>query len=117
MIKKVDLSSIRDIDIKSITVRSVNGEDTLDAAVRVVPGEGQQIDGNIFNIMMRQHMIAQSITEVDGKAVTGPCCLESLRWSARTREFVGEIYDFVNGVDPKERENFMKALAGGTPAQ
>jgi len=100
-------------------MRTVNGEDTLDSASRCIPPDGTQLDGNIFNLIMRQQILAQAITsftKLDGTVApsTGPC-LDSLNWSARTREFVGEIFDYMNGVDGDEREDFRKALVGSTP--
>lgn len=109
-----DLSKYRDLDIKSVTVRSVNGNDTLDAAARCIPPDGGNLDQNVFVLLMRQQIIAQSIlsyTDANGKTVscTGPC-LDSIGWSARTREFLGEIFDHMNGVSAEEREDFRKSL-------
>lgn len=110
-----DLSKYRDLDVKSVSMRTVNGEDTLDAGSRCLPPDGSQMDGNIFNILMRQQIMAQAITAFVSKdnvstVANGPC-LESLRWCARTREFLGEIFDYMNGVDREEREDFRRALA------
>lgn len=72
------------------------------------------MDGNLFNLLMRQQIQAQAITAyvtIEGVTVpaNGPC-LESLRWAARTREFIGEIFDYMNGVGGDEREDFRKSL-------
>lgn len=109
-----DLSSYRDVDVKSVTFRSVNGNDTLDASARCVPPDGGKIDQNVFILLMRQQIVAQSIlsyVDANGKSVTcsGPC-LESIGWSSRTREFLAEIFDHMNGVSEEERENFRKSL-------
>ncbi len=114
-----DLSKYRDLDVKSLMMRSINGEDTLDAATRCIPPDGTQIDGNIFNVIMRQQITAQAITgyvDLNGVSTvsSGPC-LESLRWNSRTREFIGEIFDHMNGVSSDEREDFRKALVQSTP--
>ena len=113
--KTVDLREIRDLDLMEVTLRSVNGDDAVEAASRCVPPDGRPVDQNLFGMMIRQQMVAQSIvgfTSIDGMKIkcTGPC-LESLQWSARTREFVGEIFDYLNGVSADERESFQKALA------
>jgi len=117
--KTVDLGKYRDLDIKEVTMRSVNGDDMLDAASRCIPVDGQPIDGNIFNMMLRQQVIAQAIigySPIVGERVkmSGPC-LDSLTWSSRTREFVAALFDHMNGVDADEREDFRKALASSTP--
>lgn len=118
--KTVDLSGIRDIDLNSITIRDINADDMLDASARCIPPDGGQLDGNLFNMSLRQQLIAQAIVEYvprngdkAGASVpsAGPC-RESLDWSARTREFVGEVFEYVNGVSFQEREDFRKALAG-----
>lgn len=111
----VDLSKYRDLDIRGITMRSVNGNDTLDASARCIPPDGGGLDGNIFVLLLRQQLLAQSIESyvtLEGKTVTktGSACLESIEWSGRTREFVGEIFDHINGVRADEREDFRKAL-------
>lgn len=110
-----DLSKYRDLDVKGVTMRSLNGNDTLDAASRCVPPDGGSVDGNLFVMLLRQQMLAQSIVSYmnnDGATVkvTGVACLESVAWSGRTREFIGEIFDHLNGVKPDEREDFRKAL-------
>lgn len=113
--RNFDLSKYRDLDVKALVMRPVNGDDTLDAATRCIPPDGSQVDGNIFNLLMRQQIIAQSITGFTGpdnvKTICNGPCLESLRWNARTREFMGEIFDHMNGVSRDEREDFQKALA------
>lgn len=116
--RTVDLGDIRDLDIKEVTVRSVNGDDMVEAASRCVPPDGKPIDGNLFGLMLRQQMVAQAISgfmSVGGERVkcVGPC-LDSLMWSSRTREFVGELFDYVNGVSQEERDSFRKALAKST---
>ncbi len=110
-----DLSKYRDLDIKSVSMRTVNGDDTLDAGSRCIPPDGTPLDGNIFNILMRQQVIAQAITGFtpsEGAATVsnGPC-LVSLQWNSRTREFIGEVFDYMNGVEASEREDFRKTLA------
>lgn len=110
--KTVDLSGYRDLDITSITMRSVNAEDTLAAAARCTPPDGASIvHPNLFNIMLRQQLLIESIVEVNGKPCNGPC-LEAMTWSTRTREFLGEIFDYLNAIDDKERSDFQKGLAG-----
>lgn len=119
----MDLSKYRDLDIKGITMRSVNGNDSLDAASRCVPPDGKDLDGNLFMMLLRQQIIAQSIvsyTNLSGEVVktNGVACLESLDWSGRTREFLGVLFDHLNGVSSDEREDFHRALMkneGSTP--
>ena len=107
---------IRDVSVRSITIKAIDANDMIVAASRCVPPEGTTLDANIFQILIRQHMVLESITEVDGQKLTGPC-LDYLKWEQRTREFVSEIYDFVNYVETDERQNFRKALAGGGDGQ
>lgn len=113
--KKMDLRKYGGLDILDIEMRSLNGHDHLDAAARCVPPDGGQIDGNIFVMLLRQQAVAQAIvsyTRLTGELVEmkGQTCLESIGWSGRTREFVGELFDHLNGVRPDEREDFRKAL-------
>ncbi len=67
--------------------------------------------------MMRQQQVAQAITGyVDSAGVSKVCpdgCIESTQWSSRTREFVGEVFDYMNGLSLEERLDFRAALAGG----
>lgn len=116
--KTIDLSKYRDLDLDSITMRSLCGEDLIEAAARCIPTDGAPLDGNIFGLQLRQQVIAQSIesyTRRDSK--TAKSCplgsLESTKWSLRTREFVGEMYDYINNAEKDERDSFKKALAGG----
>ncbi len=116
--KFMDLSSYRDLDVKSVKMRSLTGEDMVVAAGRCAPGEGAEMIPAVFSITLRQQQVAQSIIEVDGEPVRGPC-LVSLKWTLRTREFLGMIYDSLNGLATDEREAFQTALRGGvakTPA-
>ncbi len=114
--KTVDLTPYRDLDIKSIEVRPMTGADTLVAAARCVTPGGEPVVPELFGLMLRQQMIAEAIVAVDGKKCHGPC-IQSVDWNARTREFVGETYDYVNGLSNDEREAFRKALAGASGAQ
>lgn len=110
--KYVDLSKFRGLDVKSFKVRVTNGNDTVDAAVRCVPLDDKPINNNLFGISMRQQILAAAIVEVDGKPITNPAgCQESIGWNARTREFLGETYDYLNGLTQKEREDFQAMLA------
>ncbi len=114
--KTVDLSSYRGLEITSVTVRTVNAEDTLEAAARVLPADDKPVDGNVFGLMMRQQMQVQAITgytTLEGNVRKCVAPLESLNWNSRTREYIGEIYDFLNGLTMKERDDFREALAGG----
>lgn len=115
--KSVDLSKWRDLDITYITIRETCARDTMDAASRSLPTDGREIQPQEFGLEMRIQAIAGAIVEYadrDGqrRECRGPC-LEYRDWSNRTREFVGEIYDYLNGMSPKERDDFQKALAGG----
>ncbi len=109
--KFLDLSSFHDLDVKSIRMRALNGDDLIVAAGRCAPMDGGTLDATLFSLMLRQQQIAQSIVEVDGQPVRGPC-LASLKWNYRTREFVATIYDHLNGIAAEERERFMAALVG-----
>jgi hypothetical protein len=106
----VDLSGIKDVDITHLVMRKVGHKDIMMAAARVVPAEGKAIDETSFNLALRAQTIAASIVEVDGKAVVGIACFESMEWSSRTREYVGTAYNFLNGVSGEERESFLERL-------
>lgn len=65
-------------------------------------------------------MVAQGIVSyvgADGARVDckGAPCTDMMNWSSRTREFVGEVFDYLNGVEAAEREAFRKALSKSTP--
>lgn len=117
--KTVDLKGIRDIDLDSVTVRDVNADDMMEAAARCVPPDGSGLDGNLFNIALRQQLVAQAVVDYvprtgdrTGQLVpVAGSCQDSITWSSRTREFVGEVFDFLNGVSQDERDAFRKALA------
>ncbi len=111
--KFMDLSKYHDLDVKSVKMRALTGEDLIVAAGRCAPTEGSSIDATMFSVMLRQQQIAQSITEVDGEPTRGPC-LSSLRWNSRTRSFVGMLYDHLNGISAEESDSFMAALKGGS---
>ena len=120
MKKTVSLVGIRDIDLDSITMRDVNAEDMLDASARCIAPDGGNVDPNLFHLMLRQQLVAQAIIDYvprsgdkAGQTVTvTDSCQESLTWSSRTREFVGEFWDYLNAVSNQEREDFRRALAG-----
>lgn len=114
--KFLDLSSFNDLDIKSVRMRALNGDDLIVAAGRCAPMDGGTLDATLFSLMLRQQQIAQSIIEVDGSAIRGPC-LASLKWNYRTRDFVAMIYDRLNGIEADERERFMAALIGASAAK
>ncbi len=107
---RIDLSKYHHLDIKSVALRAVNADDMLEAASRCVPPNGSQLDPNMFGIMLRQHLLIQSIAEVDDVPCNGPC-LDFLKWNQRTRDFVGTAYDFFNTVTDAETTDFMTALA------
>lgn len=118
--KPMDLSGIRDLDLDHVTVRDVNGDDMMEASARCVPPDGSNLDGNLFSLMLRQQLVAQAIVDYTPRVgehkgqviVTTGSCQDSIGWNSRTREFVGEIFDYVNGVSLQEREDFRKALVG-----
>jgi hypothetical protein len=109
--KLLDLSSFDGLDIKSCRIRAMTGDDLIVAAGRCTPMDGAAVDATLWSLMLRQQQIAQSIVEVNGEQVRGPC-LASVKWNARTREFVAMGYDYVNGVADAERERFRTALVG-----
>lgn len=112
----MDLSGFKDLDARSVKLRSLTGNDTVVAAGRVAPLEGGTLDPTLFSIMLRQHQIAQSIIEVNGEPVRGPC-LSFIGWNARTRELVARIYDRLNGITTEEEERFLTALNGASADQ
>lgn len=114
---KVDLTPLKRVDLKSVTLRITNGEDTIDAAARVVPTDGTPMQPNIFSLQLRYQTVAQGIVAyetADGKVVrcVGPC-VEWVKWGRRTMEYVGEVYDFYNGIENDERADFRKTLEVG----
>lgn len=114
--KAVDLSGIPEIDLDHIEIRAVTGEDSLDAASRCIPPDGTQLDMNVFGLMMRQQMIIQSIVrytprETKVEVVCAAPPVEVAHWSIRTRDFVGDVYDSVNGSTQKERDDFRATLS------
>lgn len=118
--KTVDLKEYRDLDLDSVTLRVTGGTDILDAAARCAPDDDHPIPEAILGITMRQQLIAGSITAFTLRDSTTPtlvkggtACLESLSWSTRTREYVGMIYDHLNGMEKEERENFQEKLRAG----
>lgn len=113
--KTMWIGDFRGVDVESFTVKDITGDDITRAAERCLPTNGQPIDGNLFNLLLRQQVIAGAIVEVDGVAVKGTC-QASIGWNARTREFAGRTFDYVNGVSDKERELFEKALMKGDDA-
>lgn len=117
--KTQDLSKIRDIDLDSITIRDVNGDDMMDAGARCIPPDGGQLDMNMFGLLMRQQMVIQAIVAYTPRGGTPKACaappVEAVKWNNRTKEYVGMVYDYVNSVETKEREDFQKALAAPPP--
>lgn len=119
--KFVDLSKIAGLEIKSMRVKALTGDDVISAAGRCAPMDGSSVDATVFSLMLRQQQLAQSIVEVDGQAIRGPF-LQIIKMTTRTREYAQMIYDSVNGISMDEREAFQAALtktaesATSTPA-
>lgn len=117
--KTVDLSKYN-LDIRGVTMRQCDGNDTIEAASRVVPTGDGDIHPRLFGIMHRQQMIAQSIVGyVDANGAAKKCsgpCVESLGWSNQTREFLATVYDYLNDIESDVLEGFKKELAGGSDA-
>ncbi len=113
--KFLDLSKFPGLDVQSFKMRSLTGEDLISSAARCAPAEGTSLEPTIFSLQMRQQQIAQSIIEVNGEQVRGPC-LAFMKWNSRTRELVTMAYDHINGVSSSEREDFAKALIGAAPS-
>lgn len=122
----IDLREYHDLDLDEITLRKTTTHDSLDAAGRCLPAEGG-IDANMFHVLIRVETIFGSIVSYrlrgsgETKSVTGTTCVEAKSWGTRTREFVGEAFDYFNGMEKEERDHFRKKLAGsfknasGTP--
>lgn len=110
-VKVVSLKKYRGMDVDSFGIVTISGEDVIRAAERCLPPDGKAPDSNLFNILLRQQVIAGAIVEVNGKPVKGTC-QASVQWGSRTREFVGRAFDYMNGVTKDEIEDFDKALAG-----
>jgi len=111
-VKFVDLSVLKDIDIKSVEVRETDANDLIRAAERC-SAPGAKLDENVFSLMLRQEMISGAITRVDGQEVRG-VCRDYKSWNARTRGFVGRIYDYLNGNREADDAVFEKLLTGET---
>lgn len=111
--KFVDLSKYRGVDVKSFRIISLGGEDVVKAAMRALPKDGEQMSQHLFNIELSRQQYAQAIVEVDGKPVRGACCIASLEWNLRTKQFVARAYNYMNGISDQEDADFTKALEGG----
>ena len=107
-----DLSKFRDLDITSISIKQLTGDDLIMAAERCTLPDGASIDENVFGMLLRNQLIAGAITEVDGKSVKGASCQSYLTWNMRTRDFVSRAYDFLNSTVKAERDDFQKLLEG-----
>lgn len=112
--KTFDLTKYPNLDIKSITMRQINGNDTVEAASRCIPMDGKPLDPQMFSLMMRQQTIVQSIVAINGKRCEGPPIGDYMGWANRTVEFVGEIHDYMNGMSREERDNFRATLVASS---
>ncbi len=112
-----DLSKFRDLDIQSFAMVQITGDDIIMAAERCSLGDSTKIDDNVFGMLLRNQMIAGSITEVDGKPVKGASCQAYMGWNQRTRDFANRAYDFMNSTTETEREDFQKLLEGSASGE
>jgi hypothetical protein len=113
--KFMDLSAFPNVDIRSVKMRSLTGEDYLAAAGRCAPMDGGEINTTLFSMMVSEQQIAQAITEVDGEKINGPC-LQYLKWSLRTQSFCRKLYNHLNSVSKDEDAVFGAALLTGADA-
>lgn len=116
--KTVDLSEYRDLDLDEVTMRTTTSIDMLDAAARCVPADPTAgVDPHVFHIQIKQELIACAIVAYKQRGsqvrehVNGPC-VAARSWSSRTREYLGELYNYLNDVSMQEREDFRAKLAG-----
>lgn len=108
--QKFDLSNFKRLSIQSIAIAETSGEDLILAAERCASLGGQKVDDNTYGLLLRMQMIAGAIVEVDGEPVKGASCQDYLKWTTRTRDFVGKLYSHVNGTSEKEDSDFQKLL-------
>jgi hypothetical protein len=109
--KRIDLSAFRDVDVKSFEIRLTDGNDTLDAAIRCIPPDGQNVDPNLFGVQMRQQLLAGALVAVNDQPVNDDG-QQSISWGERTRQLLGMAYDYHNGLTQKERDLFQSMLEG-----
>lgn len=85
--------------LSSFAIAELEGPEELDAIQR----------GGSSGVMIQEQLVAQAIVEVNGEAVPVTPFTTWSKWPSRTREFVRNAYQKVNGASTKELEDFDKA--------
>lgn len=97
---------IKGVSVKSLTMRELNGDDSEAAAARVVNANTNMVHGFLISRAHNEQCIADSIVEVDGSPVITPY-VDWKKWNLRTREFVLNAYNRMNGATQTEMDDFF----------
>lgn len=111
-------SGVKRVDVRAVRMKTINGDDMIVAATRCIPDDNDKpLPGGLFQIMLRQQLITESIKELVEKdgTIVKPTPARIQKLSKRTVEYIGDIYDFLNGVTRAEQEDFQKALENESP--
>jgi len=108
--KTLDLSKYRDLDIKTVTVKVLQGPDIVQAAELCVKPNGDLMEGGQFGLNLRLQCISRSIVKVNGQPVIGTSCSQFFDWSKRTQDFCGKVYDHLNSLSTEESDDFQARL-------
>jgi hypothetical protein len=100
---------LKGVSIGSITIRETTGPDE-ESAVLMAKAKGGA--ATITNELIRS-----SITAVDGKAVEQPLTAYDT-WTTRTRRFISEAWNSVNGIADGELPDFLRSgeARAGSPS-
>ena len=88
----------KSVNCKSISLREVTG---TDEALAATIAEAKGKSGSTFNELLRL-----AIVKVDGKNVEQPFT-DMDRWNSRTRRFLLDAFNSMNGASAKETEDFL----------
>jgi hypothetical protein len=93
---------------RTITVRELDGDDELEAAVFAERKVTKSMRDNPIYMMgiERKEAIRASIYAVDGEVVETPFAAID-RWSKRTERFVQSAFNEMNGVESEELKKFL----------
>lgn len=91
-------ATLNGIQLKSITLRSLCGDDEK-KAIQLAATEGDMK-------LVGEKLIMLSIAEVDGAKVDQPW-LEFSKLNIKTRSLIGAAFDEVNAVKPEDTKSFL----------
>lgn len=105
-----DLNGYRGVSVDSFSIRELSFRDEVAAAKR----SGDDVTRASIELL------SAAISKVNGEKVKAPYYEWQSGddpWSARTVEFVQKAFNWVNGTDAKEMDDFLsKAASGQTPS-